>query len=173
MDLSLFFEIETADTSAADVKRCYDECIEQVMLADELGSRTAWFLKRHFIPFLSYCTAPEMVLAHLAAKARKIRLGHGIVLRPFNVDHPVRVAETIAAPDLLCNGRAGFGGGRSTTDAEPGGFSIDPEVARLQWDDSLRALPRMRTEDRFQWDPFALRIQKKPIVPTPYPGASP
>ncbi len=76
MDLSLFFEIETPDTSA--VKRCYAECIEQVMLADELGSRTAWFLKSHFIPFVSYCTAPEMVLAHLAAKARKIRLGHGI-----------------------------------------------------------------------------------------------
>jgi Luciferase-like monooxygenase len=109
MDLSLFFEIETADSSEAGVKRYYDECIEQVMLADELGYLTAWFVEHHFTPFLSYCTAPEMVLAHLAGRTRNIRLGHGIVPLPFNINHPVRVAERIAVLDLLSNGRRNSG----------------------------------------------------------------
>ncbi|HXR35192.1 MAG TPA: LLM class flavin-dependent oxidoreductase, partial [Candidatus Binataceae bacterium] len=108
MDLSLFFEIETADMTEAGIKRCYDQMIEQTMLADELGYKTVWFVEHHFLPFLSYCVSPELVLSHLAARTRNIRLGHGIVLLPFTINHPVRVAERIAVLDILSNGRVEF-----------------------------------------------------------------
>ncbi|MGH9342696.1 MAG: hypothetical protein ACRD19_02895 [Terriglobia bacterium] len=39
MELSLFFELETSDLSEAGVKRTFDQCIEQTMLADQLGYR--------------------------------------------------------------------------------------------------------------------------------------
>jgi len=53
LDISLIYEIETADTSDAGVKRAYRECIEQVKLADELGYRTVWFTEHHFLPGFS------------------------------------------------------------------------------------------------------------------------
>src|SRR5271165_5669576 len=152
MDLSLFFEIETADMTEAGIKRCYDQMIEQTMLADELGYKTVWFVEHHFLPFLSYCVSPELVLSHLAARTRNIRLGHGIVLLPFTINHPVRVAERIAVLDILSNGRVEFGGGRSTTDAELSAFHIDPDATRPQWEETLRMLPAMWTEKRFSWN---------------------
>jgi len=167
MDLSLFFEIETADMSEAGIKRCYDECIEQVMLADELGYRTVWFVEHHFLPFLSFCVSPELMLSHLAARTRNIRLGHGIVLLPFAINHPVRVAERIAVLDLLSNGRVEFGGGRSTTEAELNAFHIDPEATRPQWEETLRALPAMWTERVFSWNSPLLQVPERPIEPKP------
>jgi len=167
MDLSVFFEIETADLSEAGVRRCYDECVEQVLLADELGYRTAWFVEHHFLPSLSQCTAPELMLAHLAGRTRRIRLGHGIVLLPFNINHPVRVAERIAVLDVISGGRIEFGGGRSTTDAELSAFGIDPEQTRPQWEEALRMLPKMWTQESFSWDSPSLKIPERPVIPKP------
>jgi alkanesulfonate monooxygenase SsuD/methylene tetrahydromethanopterin reductase-like flavin-dependent oxidoreductase (luciferase family) len=167
MELSLFFEIETADMSEAGVRRCFDECIEQVVAADRLGYRAAWFVEHHFLPFISYSTSPELMLAHLAARTSNIRLGHGIVLLPFKINHPVRVAERIAMLDVLSRGRVEFGGGRSTTDAELSGFGIDPEATRPQWEEALRVLPRMWTEEYFHWDSPTLSIPQRQVVPKP------
>ena len=167
MDISLFFELETADLSESGARRCYQECIEQVMLADQLGYRTAWFVEHHFLPFLSFCTSPELVLSYLAAHTRNIRLGHGIVLLPFNINHPLRVAERVAVLDLLSNGRIEFGGGRSTTDAELSAFKVDPDATRPQWEESLRALPAMWTQERFSWNSPTLKIPERAIVPKP------
>jgi alkanesulfonate monooxygenase SsuD/methylene tetrahydromethanopterin reductase-like flavin-dependent oxidoreductase (luciferase family) len=110
VELSLFFELETADTSDAGVQRTFDQCVEQVRRADQLGYKGGWFTEHHFLPGFSYSAAPELVLSHLAAKTTNIRLGHGIVLLPFRINHPLRVAERIATLDVLSDGRVDFGG---------------------------------------------------------------
>ncbi|MGH9342697.1 MAG: LLM class flavin-dependent oxidoreductase, partial [Terriglobia bacterium] len=91
-----------------------------------------------------------MVLSHLAARTRNIRLGHGIVLLPFGINHPLRVAERIATLDLLSNGRVEFGGGRAISESELSGFGVDPDDTRPQWEESLKILPRMWTQENFQ-----------------------
>ena len=68
MELSVFYELETSDPSPASVRRIYKECVEQVQLADSLGYRTVWFTEHHFLERFSYSSAPEEVLAFLAAK---------------------------------------------------------------------------------------------------------
>src|SRR5580700_11201787 len=46
-------------TSApAGVRPAYEETIEQVVLADELGYRTAWFVKHHCLPGHCFCPRP-------------------------------------------------------------------------------------------------------------------
>ena len=74
MELSLFFELETADMSDAGVKRTFDQCVEQVLLADQLGYKGVWFTEHQFLPGFSYSSSPELVLSHLAAKTKNIRL---------------------------------------------------------------------------------------------------
>src|SRR5436309_9862174 len=122
--------------SDAGVKRTFDQCVEQVLLADQLGYKGVWFTEHHFLPGFSYSSAPELVLSHLAAKTKNIRLGHGIVLLPFRINHPLRVAERIATLDVLSNGRVDFGGGRAISESELSGFKVDPEVTRAQWERS-------------------------------------
>lgn len=115
MDLSLIYEIQAPDTADASVQRAYHELIEQVQLADELGYRTAWLIEHHFLRNFSLSGAPEVVIGHLAAKTRQIRLGHGIVQLPFKINHPDRVAARIAVEDsndmeqVVANGGAVIG----------------------------------------------------------------
>jgi len=167
MDLSLFFELETSDLSEANVKRIFDQCIEQTMLADQLGYRCVWFTEHHFLPGFSYSSSPELVLAHLAAKTKNIRLGHGIVLLPFRINHPLRVAERIATLDLLSNGRVEFGGGRAISESELSAFEVDPDDTRPQWEETLSILPKMWTQETFHYESLTLRTPERQVVPKP------
>jgi alkanesulfonate monooxygenase SsuD/methylene tetrahydromethanopterin reductase-like flavin-dependent oxidoreductase (luciferase family) len=167
VELSLFFELETSDMSEAGVKRTFDQCVEQVILADQLGYKGVWFTEHHFLPGFSYSSSPELVLSHLAAKTKNIRLGHGIVLLPFRINHPVRVAERIATLDVLSNGRVDFGGGRAISESELSGFEVDPDVTRAQWEESLAIIPKAWTEDTFSWNSPTLKVPDRQVVPKP------
>jgi len=167
MDLSVFHEIQTIDVSRPGVLRAYDETIEQVMLADELGYRAAWFVEHHFLPGYCFCPAPELVLAHLASKTKRIRLGHAIVQLPFKINHPLRVAERIAVLDILSGGRVEFGGGRVTIGSELEAFAVDPADTRRQWEEALHMLPGMWTEDTFKWDSELISVPPRSVIPKP------
>lgn len=167
MELSVFYELETSDPSRESVRRIYKECVEQVQLADSLGYRTIWFTEHHFLERFSYSSAPEEVLAFLAAKTNRIRLGHGIVLLPFNINHPLRVAERIVVLDNLSNGRVEFGGGRAICESELSAFHVDPDLTRPQWEEALAMLPRIWTEDKFKWDSKLIQVPERAVIPKP------
>jgi alkanesulfonate monooxygenase SsuD/methylene tetrahydromethanopterin reductase-like flavin-dependent oxidoreductase (luciferase family) len=167
MDLSVFYEIQTSDVSPAAVRRAYDQTIEQVILADKLGYRTAWFVEHHFLPGYCFCPAPELILTYLASKTERIRLGHGIVQLPFRINHPLRVAERIAVLDILSKGRVEFGGGRVTIGSELEAFGVDPADTRRQWEEALHMLPKMWMEDNFQWEGDLISVPPRSVVPKP------
>lgn len=167
MELSVFYELETSDPSPESVQRIYRETIEQVQLADSLGYRAVWFTEHHFLERFSYSPAPEEFLAFLAAKTNRIRLGHGIVLLPFNINHPLRVAERIAVLDNLSNGRVEFGGGRAICESELSAFHVDPDLTRPQWEEALAMLPGMWTQDKFKWDGKLIQVPERAVIPKP------
>ena len=51
--------------------------------------------------------------------------------------------------DLVSNGRADFGTGESSSEAELGGFMIDPIEKRAMWEEGLRVAVRCMTEEPF------------------------
>ena len=69
----------------------------------------AWEVEHHFLEECSHSSAPEVFLAACSQRTERIRLGHGIVLMPPGYNHPARVAERIAALDLVSDGRVDFG----------------------------------------------------------------
>lgn len=167
MDISLIYELETDDLSEEGSRRTYAECLEQVKLADELGYRTVWFTEHHFLPGFSYSSAPELFLSYLAAHTKQIRLGHGIVLLPFHINHPLRVAERVAVLDVISGGRVEFGGGRAISESELSAFSVDPDETRAQWAEALHMLPKMWTQESFSWDSPLIKIPPRQVVPKP------
>ncbi len=150
MKFGIFHELSVAkpwnERSERDV---YHNALAQIELADELGFDQAWAVEHHFLEEYSHCSAPEVFLAAAAARTKNIRLGHGIMvaLPPFN--HPARCAERAAVLDIISNGRLEFGTGRSATWTELGGFRCDPDLTKEMWDESLRAIPKMWTEETF------------------------
>jgi len=123
--------------------------LEQCELADQLGIDYVWEVEHHFLEEYSHSSAPEVFLAAASQRTKRIRLGHGIVQTPPPFNHPARVAERVAMLDLVSGGRADFGTGESSSEAELGGFLIDPLEKREMWEEGLRVALRCMTETPF------------------------
>jgi alkanesulfonate monooxygenase SsuD/methylene tetrahydromethanopterin reductase-like flavin-dependent oxidoreductase (luciferase family) len=175
MKFGLLYEIEKSglmdpDTGRVDKtlqQQVFDETIEQIVLADELGFDHVWEVEHHFLGDFSLSAAPEVVLAHAAARTKNIRIGHGVVLLPFNYNHPIRVAERAATLDILSGGRLEFGTGRSASLHELDGFGVDPAGNREQWDESLHMIAKMWANDIFSWESESFVVPPRPILPRP------
>jgi alkanesulfonate monooxygenase SsuD/methylene tetrahydromethanopterin reductase-like flavin-dependent oxidoreductase (luciferase family) len=125
------------------------DALEQIELADALGIDYVWEVEHHFLEEYSHSSAPEVFLAAASQRTKNIRLGHGIVQTPPPFNHPARIAERVSMLDLVSGGRADFGSGESSSEAELGGFMIDPEKKRAMWEEGLRVAVRCMTEDPF------------------------
>jgi luciferase family oxidoreductase group 1 len=78
--------------------------------ADELGFRRFWVAEHHNIPSVA-STAPEVLIAHLAARTQRIRVGSGGVMLPNHA--PLAVAERFGMLEALHPGRIDLGLGRA------------------------------------------------------------
>src|SRR5436853_1200686 len=97
------------------------DALSQIELADGLGFDSVWCVEHHFLEEYSHCSAPEVMLAAIAAQTSQIRVGHGAVVCVPEMNHPIRIAERCAALDILSGGRLEVGTARSGTWTELGG----------------------------------------------------
>jgi alkanesulfonate monooxygenase SsuD/methylene tetrahydromethanopterin reductase-like flavin-dependent oxidoreductase (luciferase family) len=121
----------------------YWNALTQVVEAERQGFSHVWAVEHHFLEEFSHSSAPEVWLSAVAQHTSTIRIGHGVVLVPAGFNHPVRVAERVAALDILSNGRVEFGTGRSITNEELGGFGIASEDSRPQWREAVDLIPKL------------------------------
>lgn len=150
MRFGIFYEHQLPRPWTEDSERqLVQDALDQVELADRLGIEYCWEVEHHFLEEYSHSSAPEVFLAAASQRTRDIRLGHGIVQTPPPFNHPARVAERIAMLDLVSGGRAEFGTGESSSEAELGGFLIDPAEKRAMWEEGLRVALRCLTEEPF------------------------
>lgn len=150
MRVSLFVEHPVPRPwSATSEQQVLNESLEQLALADRLGFHGVWVTEHHFQEEYSHSSAPEIFLAALSQRTTNLRLGHGIVHLPPAINHPARVAERIAALDLLSNGRVEFGTGEASSMAELGGFNFDPGLKRPMWREGLEVALRCLSEEPF------------------------
>ena len=96
-----------AGQSAADALAGTTELARR---ADELGFRRFWVAEHHNIPSVA-STAPETLIAHIAANTRRIRVGSGGVMLPNHA--PLAVAERFGMLEALHPGRIDLGLGRA------------------------------------------------------------
>ncbi len=144
---------------------CFWEAMEQIILAEEVGFEYVWFVEHHFLTEFAHSCAPEVYLGALSQRTSKIRLGHGVVLLPIN--HPIRVAERIATLDILSNGRAEFGTGRSSSGYQLTPFGSNVVDARPAWDEALSMIPRMWSEEVFSYHSDRFQIEPREVWPKP------
>ena len=168
MKFALLYELDMAPEMGATEHQIFWEAVEQVKLAEQIGFDTVWAVEHHFLKNFSHSSAPEIFLTTVAQHTSTIRIGHGVVLLPTPFNHPVRVAERTATLDIACNGRLEVGTGRSITTEELGGFAIDPDDSRPMWDESVRIIPKMWTQDLFEGiDGKYVKIPPRHVVPKP------
>ncbi len=168
MKFGVFYEISVPRPWGPETeKQVYDHCLEQVMLADELGFDYVWAVEHHFLEEYSHCSAPDLFLTACAMKTKQIRVGHGIVVCVPEINHPVRIAERAATLDILSDGRLEFGTGRSATWTELGGFRANPDTTKATWDEIVRAVPKMWTQERYAHDGICFSMPERAVLPKP------
>ncbi|MDG2336232.1 MAG: LLM class flavin-dependent oxidoreductase [Myxococcota bacterium] len=150
MRFGVFYELQLPKPwNEGDEHRLFQEALEQVVLADQLGFDYAWEVEHHFLDEYSHSSAPEVFLACAAGRTERIRLGHGIrqVIPRYN--HPARTAEGIATLDLVSNGRADFGIGEGATRLELGGFGIPAKEKRAMSLEAAEQVANMMVMDPY------------------------
>src|SRR5919204_4918220 len=123
---SMIFEAQLAHPTRQREHQVIRDCVEQAVLAEEMGFDRVWAVEHHALLRYAHMSAPEIFLSYVAAKTSRIRLGHGVVCLPFNYNHPIRVAERAAMLDILSGGRLDLGAGRGATLQEMSAFGVDP-----------------------------------------------
>jgi alkanesulfonate monooxygenase SsuD/methylene tetrahydromethanopterin reductase-like flavin-dependent oxidoreductase (luciferase family) len=167
MKLDVFCETQKAAPITPDhEQRVYAETLAQAESADALGFDTWWTVEHHGALEFSWSSAPEVQLAWIATRTKRIHLGHAGVLAPFKINHPIRVAERLALLDHISGGRAELGLAR-TGAGEWDTFQVDPDTSRQQLVEAMRMIPKMWTQDEFSWDSPLLKIPKRNIIPKP------
>lgn len=101
--------------------------------ADELGYDSVWAVEHHFEDY-SLCPDNLLLMAHLAARTQRVKLGTGAVILPWN--NPIRVAEKALMLDTLAPGRLLLGVGRGLSRKEFRHFGIDLAETRERFDEA-------------------------------------
>ena len=169
MKFGVFYEISVPRPwTPESEKQVYDNCLEQVVLADKLGFSNVWAVEHHFLEEYSHCSAPEVFLTACAMLTKNIRVGHGIAVCVPEINHPVRIAERAAVLDIVSGGRLEFGTGRSATWTELGGFGANPDLTKATWDEIVRAIPKMWQQERYAHDGVCFSLPERAVLPKPY-----
>mgnify|MGYP001186981752 CR=1 FL=1 len=174
MKFGIFFELSTPRPFSREVEwQVYHNALEQCRLADDLGFDHVWAVEHHFLEEYSHSSAPEVFLSAVAAQTHRIRIGHGAVVCVPEMNHPVRVAERAAALDIISNGRLEVGTARSSTWTELGGFRVNPDDTKKTWDEFVRVLPKMWTQEEFSWQGKGFSMPSRNVLPKPYQDPHP
>ena len=102
----------------------YDEDLELIIRAEELGFSEFWIGEHHTMKYETI-VMPEIFIARALGETKKIRMGPAPVC--LNQHHPAMVAGRLAFLDHLSKGRLNlcFGPGSVTADQEL--FGVDPK----------------------------------------------
>lgn len=98
--------------------------------SEELGFDALWANEHHFHPFGGVIPSPPILLATLAQRTKRVRLGTSIIVLPLH--NPLEIAEQLAMVDLLSNGRVELGVGRGLIiyDYEVFGIPVSESLER-------------------------------------------
>jgi len=97
--------------------------VGDALLAEQLGYDSMFIGEHHFC-FASGNSSPLTMLAAIAARTERLRIGTSIICAPFH--NPLRLAEDIAAVDIASRGRFDFGVGVGSQYEEFETFGIAP-----------------------------------------------
>ena len=92
------------------VRASLDGCVEIAQLAEDLCYKRVWYAEHHNMPTIA-SSATAVLIAHVAAKTKSIRLGSGGIMLPNH--SPLVIAEQFGTLATLHPGRIDLGLGRA------------------------------------------------------------
>jgi alkanesulfonate monooxygenase SsuD/methylene tetrahydromethanopterin reductase-like flavin-dependent oxidoreductase (luciferase family) len=125
--------------------------MEDGLLAEKLGFDAIYIGEHHFC-FASGNSSPLVWLTQIAASTERIRVGTSVICAPFH--NPLRLAEDIAAVDIVSKGRFDLGIGVGSQWEEFQTFGINPKERVGRTWEIVDILERCLhgTDETFDWE---------------------
>jgi probable F420-dependent oxidoreductase len=133
-------------------------------LLEELGFDFASLSHHRFTE--GYFPSPWTVLAAVALRTSKLRIGSGVISLPLH--HPADLAEQVATVDQLTGGRIflGVGVGYRRYEYEALGIPFSERGSRME--ESLDILRRIWTEDSVSYSGRYYQLEDMTVYPKPF-----
>jgi len=149
----------------------FQQQIDEVELAEELGFEHIWFYEHHLSPS-GYMPSPNLLIAAAARSTSRIRLGTMVNILPYR--NPLLVAEEAAMLDVLTNGRLDMGIGRGLKPLEFDAFCVSQADSRDMFLESMHIIKRVWADENFEFSGKFFKINKQtplspPLVQKPHP----
>jgi alkanesulfonate monooxygenase SsuD/methylene tetrahydromethanopterin reductase-like flavin-dependent oxidoreductase (luciferase family) len=145
-------------------ERTYNETLEYVQLAEQLGIDQVWLPEHHFSDD-GFCPSLLTAAAAIASRTERIRIGTKILILPFH--DPVRLAEDIAVVDILSGGRIEVGAASGYRKAEFDAFGIAHRERGARMREGLEILVRALSGEEFTYAGKFHRYGSLRIMPPP------
>ncbi len=169
--LDTFGEVSTGDDGRRlPQHQVIRDIVEEGVLAEQVGVDHFGVGEHHRDDFA--VSAPDVVLAAIAARTERIRLGSSVTV--LSSDDPVRVFERFATLDAISHGRAEIIVGRgSFTESFPL-FGLDLADYDILFEERLELLTRLLTEQPVTWSGATRRgLRDQQVYPTTESGLLP
>ena len=137
MKRSVFLLLDRHETPSRSIA----SAMTHAELADGLGYHTFWIAEHHFQPL--GVANPSVLLAAVAARTERIRIGPAVAVLPYR--DPVPVAEDYALVDQLSGGRLDMGVGCGSRAVEFEALGVDFDSRREKFSEALQTLRRLWT----------------------------
>lgn len=147
------------------------ETLDEIQLADELGFDSVWLAEHHFSTY-GILGSPLHFGMAIAERTKRITIGTAVLVIPLH--DPLRLAEDIAALDVLSGGRVAIGVGRGYQPSEFAGFGIPLEESKERYQETLEIVRLALTQEKFSYDGKHFHYENVTTYPRPFtPGGPP
>jgi alkanesulfonate monooxygenase SsuD/methylene tetrahydromethanopterin reductase-like flavin-dependent oxidoreductase (luciferase family) len=123
------------DTALA--AQVYEKHMEEWLAAERLGFDCIFLSEHHFTAY-NLLPSPNVMLAALAARTERIRIGVMVNVVPFH--EPLRLAEEAAMLDVLSHGRLEVGVGRGIDFQEVQKLGMDFDELRPRFQEGIELM---------------------------------
>jgi alkanesulfonate monooxygenase SsuD/methylene tetrahydromethanopterin reductase-like flavin-dependent oxidoreductase (luciferase family) len=148
----------------------YDEIMDYICRAEELGFHAVEMLEHHFVND-GYIPSPLVALSALAARTKKMRLASDVALLPLY--DPVRFAEDTAIIDTISHGRLDVGVSIGYRDLEYNGYRIDIKTRGARMDELVQIVRRLWHGESVTFDGKYYKLKDVKVTPSPVQQPNP
>lgn len=164
IEFGLLWGLRNPDPSARSQAELYRDTLEEIVAAEELGYESVWLTEHHFVED-GYLSSPMTLLAAIAARTSRVRLGPYVAL--MSLHHPIRFAEDAAVVDLVSDGRLDLALGVGYKLDEFEGLSIDRTTRGRRTDEGVQILQQAWADRPVEFSGRVYDVHGVSVTPKP------
>jgi alkanesulfonate monooxygenase SsuD/methylene tetrahydromethanopterin reductase-like flavin-dependent oxidoreductase (luciferase family) len=164
MRFGLTYDFRNPPGNRRPYEDLYEDLIDQIVLAEELGYDEVWLTEHHFTED-GYNPSVLPMAAAVAARTSTIRIGTFVLVLPFH--DPLRVAEDATCVDLLSRGRFDLGVGMGYTVDEYSTLGIDRRTRGARMEEGIELIQKLWTEEKVTFNGRFNQVNDARLTPRP------